>query len=151
MTNLKSYKNIIKEFGKENVFDFIIEEQIYVIVGYPHWRGFIINPLIDLRLEVHPNINTATKKIGFLEEPSKSKTKDQLHLKVDDPKVLASYLEKESNFFETIPEDIINRVKIFVDSHWEIVKSVAIYGRHFITLLDSNPVLAYMLLNIDKI
>lgn len=150
MNNLKSYKKIIQQFGKENVFDFIIGDQIYLIVGYPLWRGFIINPLVDLRLEVHPEINAATRKLGFLDR-IKSEANARLQLKVEDPKLLESYLEKERKFFETIPQDIINRVKVFVDSHWEIIKSAAIYGHHFITLLDSNPVLAYMLVNIDKI
>ena len=150
MVKLRSYRSIIQQYGKDNVFDFMIGEQIYAIVGYPHWRGFIINPLIDLRLEVHPDINTVTGKLGFL-KCSKSDAKARLHLKDEDPKVLESYLEKEKKFFATIPEDIINRVKVFVDSHWEIVKAAAIYGHHFITLLDSNPVLAYMLVNIDKV
>lgn len=146
-----SHNQLLSQFGKENLFDFKIEEHIYVFVGYPHWRAFIITPKSNLKLEVYPRINAAARKIEFLEEPQTSKTKDRIYLKVEDPAMMESYLEKEKKFFDAIPEDIINRVKVYSDSHWEIIKAVSVYGHHFVTLIDSNPTLAYLLVNLDKI
>lgn len=146
-----SHNQLLTQFGKENLFEFENEAHIYVLVGYPHWRAFIITPQNDLRLEVYPRINTATRKLGFLEDPQTSKAKDSNFLKIEDPAVLKSYLEKEKKFFDAIPEEIINRVKVYSDSHWEFIKAASVYGHHFATLIDSNPTLAYLLVNLDKI
>ena len=151
MFELKSYNKLLHLYGKENLFEFKIEEHIYALIGYPHWRAFIITSKSDLRLEVFPSINVSTRKLEFLEEPPTSKAKDRFYLKLDDPVVMESYREKEKKFFETIPEDILNRVKVFSDSHWEIIKASSIYGHHFVTLIDSNPVLAYLLINLEKL
>ena len=144
-------KHLLTQFDKENLFEFKYEEHIYALVGYPHWRAFIITPKSDLKLEVYPRINTATRKLEFLEDPQTSKANDRIYLKVENSAVLKSYLEKEKRFFDAIPEEIINRVKVYKDSHWEILKAVIVYGHHFVTLIDANPVLAYLLVNLDKI
>lgn len=148
---LTSNKNLLSQFPKQNLFEFKNEEHIYVLVGYPDWRAFIITPKSDLRLEVFPGVNVSTRKLEFLEEPSTSKSKDRFYLKVEDSALMESYLEKEKKFFDTIPEDILTRVKVFNDSHWEFIKAVSVYGHHFVTLIDSNPTLAYLLVNLDKI
>lgn len=151
MTTDNSYDKIKNFYGKENLFEFKNEEHIYVFVGYPQWRAFIITPQSNLKLEVYSRINAATRKIEFLEEPQNNKAKDRIYLKVEDPAVMESYLEKEKKFFYAIPEEIINRVKVYSDSHWEIIKAIIVYGHHFVTLIDSNPTLAYLLVNLDKI
>ena len=94
-----SPKNTPSQFPKENIFEFKHEAHIYVLVGYPHWRAFIITPKSDLRLEVFPRINVSTRKLEFLEEPQTGKAKDRIYLKVEDPTAMESYLEKEKNFF----------------------------------------------------
>jgi len=151
MKKLNSHKHLLSQFGKENIFEFKNEEQNYLLVGYSHWRAFIITPQSNLRLEVYPRINVATKKIEFLEESSKDNGKESVHIKIEDSETLSSYRKKEKEFFITIPEKILNRVKVFSDSHWEIIKAITVYGHNFITLIDSNPVLAYLLVNLDKI
>lgn len=151
MSNLYSYQYFLSQFGKENLFEFKNEEHLYVLVGYPNWRAFIINSNSGLKLEVYPSINVSTRKLEFLEEPLTSKANDRFYLKVDDPAVMESYLEKEKKFFDTIPEEVTKRVKVFIDSHWEIIKAIATYGHHFVTLIDSNPVLAYLLVNLEKL
>ena len=151
MFELKSYKKILHLYGKENLFDFENEEHIFVIAGYPHWRAYIISTDKDYRIEVFPRINLSTKKFDFLEEPKNGSETEKLFLKIEDSYTLTSYLDKEEKFFETIPSDIAERVKVFSDSHWEIIKAIIDYGHNFITLIDSNPVLAYLLINLDKI
>lgn len=145
------YNKFFSQFPKQNLFEFKYEEHIFVVVGYPHWRAFIVNTKSYLKLEVFPRINVSTWKLEFPEEPSTSKSKDHFYLKVEDSAVMESYLEKEKKFFDTVPEDILKRIKIFKDSHWEFIKAVSAYGHHFITLIDSNPTLAYLLVNLDKI
>jgi hypothetical protein len=146
-----SCEQIITQFPSKSLFQFNNEDHIYVLIGYPHWRAFILTPKSNLRLEVFPRINLVTKKIEFLEEPAKDNGEERIYLKVEDEQILNSYLEKEREFFCTIPEEITNRVKVFSDSHWEIIKAITVYGHNFITLIDSNPVLAYLLVNLDKI
>lgn len=145
------YNKFFSQFGQQNLFEFKNEEHIYVLIGYPDWRAFIVNTKSNLKLEVYSRINIKTRKIGFLEELQGNKVNDGLHIKVEDPAVRESYLEKEKKFFDSVPEDIINRVKVFNDSHWEIIKAIATYGHHFVTLIDSNPVLAYLLVNLEKL
>lgn len=151
MFELKSYSKLLNLYGKKNLFDFKNEEHVYVIAGYPHWRAYIVSTDKDYKLEVFPRINLTTKKFDFLEEPKNGSKTEKLFLKVEDPDTLVSYLDKEEKFFETIPSDITERVKVFSDSHWEIIKAILDYGHNFITLIDSNPVLAYLLVNLDKI
>lgn len=151
MFELKSYKKILNLYGKENLFDFKNEEYLYVIVGYPNWRAYIISTDKDFRLEVFPRINVLTKKFDFLEDQKKESKAERLVLNIDNPETLKLYLDKEEKFFRTIPRDITERVTVFSDSHWEIIKAIIDYGHNFITLIDSNPVLAYLLVNLDKI
>src|SRR3989339_391002 len=101
-----SYKQLLSQFPNKTLFYFKNEEHIYVLVGYPHWRAFILTPKSNLKLEVFPRINVSTKKIEFLEEPVKSNGKEKFYLKVEDAATLISYLEKEKEFFGTIPEEI---------------------------------------------
>lgn len=156
MPEIKSYKKILISYGKENLFEFNNEELIYVIVGYPHWRAYIVSSEKDFKIEVIPKINIITKKFEFLQDDKREHDKngnkvEKIALKVKDIETLHLFTEKEKQFFNTIPEEIINKVKLFTDSHWEIIKAITIYGHNFITLIDSNPVLAYLLINLDKI
>lgn len=149
--NKRVQNNPIHLFPTHSLFQFHNEDHIYVLVGYPHWRAFILTPKSNLRLEVFPRINVSTKKIEFLEEPTKENGKESVYIKIKDAETLNSYLEKEKEFFNTVPEEITNRVKVFSDSHWEIIKAITVYGDNFNSLINANPVLAYLLVNLDKI
>lgn len=151
MFELKSYSKLLHLYGRENLFEFKNEDHIYIIAGYPHWRAFIISTETDLKLEVFPRINLSTRKFEFLEEDNKKNSAEKFILKVEDPKTLMKYLERESKFFDTIPVEISGRVNLFSDSHWEIVNAIVDFGHDFITLIDSNPLLAYLLVNLEKL
>ena len=64
-----------------------------------------------------------------------------------DERKLSKHIE---NFIKTIPDEIINLVKIFNDSHWEIIKSISYYSSDFINLIKTNPALAYVLVHLEK-
>jgi hypothetical protein len=131
MFELKSYNKLLHLYGKENLFDFKNEDHIVVIAGDPHWRAYIVSSIKDYKLEVFPRVNLSTKKFDFLEEPKNGSKTEKLFLKVEDSDTLTSYLDKEEKFFETIPRDITERVSVFSDSHWEIIKAITDYGHNF--------------------
>lgn len=139
---LSQYK---KQYGKDIVFEFKGSDFIYVLIGYPIWKAYIVSLLITSSLEVTSTINFKKKSIEIPERKRKNKT-PQNHSDY----FTKAELEKISNFFKLIPQDIIDLVKKYPDSHWEFVKAIISLGKNFETLIDTNPAIAYISVNLNK-
>jgi hypothetical protein len=53
----------------------------------------------------------------------------------------AELKKRKHEFFNTVPNEIINIVKCYSDSHWEIVRAIKYVSDDLIRLISSNPAL----------
>jgi hypothetical protein len=141
-----------ESFDKTNLFVIKSEDYILVVAGYPIWRGFVSAADTDIWIEIFPSIDV-TKKAIIL--PKKKQKPQQIHLFKKEPEQKEKKKEEIDpevikRFFLSIPTEIIEQVSRFPDSHWELVGAVKMIGDDFISLMKTNPALAYIIVNMEK-
>jgi hypothetical protein len=143
----------IPSIDKSNLFEFTTEEYQFALAGYPVWKAFVAYRDSNIWIESYFRINVSKRIIFF----AKAKAKTQKELKeisildqliCDDIEIERKRIE---DFFSTIPENIIRAVAKFPDSHWEALESIILLGSNLLALINSNPVLAYIIINSKKI
>lgn len=142
--------NPLKTFDKSNLFVLQKEDYILAIVGYPEWRGFVTAAETDLWIEVIPSINVAKQTVILPKKKRKESTDKEAVIETEKKKFKVDSNEIK-RFFLTIPSEIIESVSHFPDSHWELVKAVKLIGSDFLSLIKTNPALAYIIVNMEKI
>ena len=148
--------NPFEVFDKSNLFLLREDDYKLALAGFPVWRAFISDAEADIWIEIIPAIDVA-KKIIIL--PQKKKVQKQLqgnlHKNEPEPDLKQKKPEIDpevvKNFFGSIPSNVIESVYRFPDSHWELIKAVKFIGDDFISLLKTNPSLAYIITNMDKL
>ncbi|MEE9431867.1 MAG: hypothetical protein V3V16_12540, partial [Melioribacteraceae bacterium] len=146
--HFNKYQN---QFGKEKVFSFKGSDFLFILIGYPVWKAFIVSSEINLSLEVTPKIDFKKQIITIPEREIKHEKKT----KSDKPSKKITYFSKSELeqlvlFFKLVPQEIIDLVINFSDSHWEIVKAIIHLDEKFITLIKINPALAYLTVSLEK-
>lgn len=138
---------------KSNLFEFTTEEYQFVLVGYPVWKAFVAYRDSNIWIESYFRIDVSKRIIFF--EQAKTRTQKELkessildQLICDDIEIERKRIE---DFFSTIPKDIIHAVVKFPDSHWEAIESIILLGPDILSLINSNPVMAYVIINSKKI
>lgn len=139
-----------EQFDKTNLY--VIKEEDYnlVVVGYPVWRGFVSAADTDIWIEIIPAIDVINKTIILPQKKQKPKQKDPIKKEQEkqkeeiDPEVI-------KRFFLSIPPEIIELVSRFPDSHWELIGAVKLIGDDFQSLMKTNPALAYIIVNMEKL
>lgn len=148
--------NPFEVFDKSNLFLLREDDYKLALAGFPVWRAFISDAEADIWIEIIPAIDVA-KKIIILPQKKKDQKQLQGNLFKNEPE---SDLKKKKpqidsevvkNFFVSIPSNLIESVSRFPDSHWELIKAVKFIGDDFISLLKTNPSLAYIIINMDKL
>jgi len=148
---LQKYRNSTIE--KSGLFAFITEEYQFVLAGYPVWKAFVAYRDSNIWIESYFRIDVSKRIIFF----AKAKAKTQKELKesslldqliCDDIEIERKRIE---DFFSTIPKNVIQAAAKFPDSHWEAVESIILLGADILALINSNPVLAYVIINAKKI
>ena len=142
--------NPLKTFDKSNLFVLQKDDYLLAIVGYPEWRGFVTAAETNLWVEVIPSINVA-KQTVILPRKKRKDSKDKDADTENEKKRLKIDRNEIKRFFLTIPSEIIESVSCFPDSHWELVKAVKLIGSDFLSLIKTNPALAYIIVNMEKI
>ena len=138
---------------KPDKTEFIINEFKLSLIGYPVWEASIVAAKSDYWVKVIPKVDV-NKKIIYRPTPRKlSTSSDRYILIVSDLKTIYQphYNELIDDFFNSIPQDISDLVSKFNDSHWECVKAIILIGEDLISLMKTNPALAYVVVNMDKI
>lgn len=142
-----------ESFDKTNLFVIKNEDYNLVIVGYPIWRGFVSAADTEIWIEIIPAIDVTNKTIIL---PQKKQKPQQKYLIKKEPEPKEK--EKEEidpelikKFFLSIPPEIIELVSRFPDSHWELISAVKLIGEDFISLMKTNPALAYIIVNMEKL
>jgi hypothetical protein len=134
-----------KSFNKHLTFHFQDSQEELVLIGYPHWKAFVTAKGANIWIEVIPKIDLKTKSLVLY----KSNNPKGTSTSTDDD--LFFDHEKLERFFSTIPKELINLISPFQDSHWDFIKAVLLIGEDFLNLLKQNPVLAYLIVNLEKL
>ncbi|NMB80188.1 MAG: hypothetical protein GYA14_00025 [Ignavibacteria bacterium] len=149
----KKQKSFFDQFVDSRIFEFVREDYKFIIVGYPYWRAYITSVDDKFRIEVYPVIDVKNRKI---EIPSKIEVNQnrKITATVDncsDAELTDKDLITQSDFFDHIPQEIAEHVVTFKDSHWELLKALTYFGNNFRTLLKTNPVLGYVIVNLENL
>jgi len=142
-----------------NALEFQFRNYVTIILGYPEWKAFVSTDKKIFWVEVYLDINITDGKIEFPKDVSydsmdrssrkaKNLNENDFSPSADELKLRTT---KEKKFFQTIPPEIKELCKKFSSSHWEIIKAITVLGEHFIKLINSNPSMAYLIVNLDKI
>lgn len=137
-------------FDKTNLFVIKNEDYSLVVVGYPVWRGFVAAADTDIWIEIIPAIDVINQTIILPQKKQKTKQKD-LFKKEPEKKKEEIDPEVIKRFFLSIPLEIIELVSRFPDSHWELIGAVKLIGNDFLSLMKTNPALAYIIVNMEKL
>ena len=155
MLTAPSKKPPFAKIKKSNLFEFSTKDYTLVLAGYPVLRAFTAASDSEFWIEVYPQIDVSKRIIFFPKVREKEKLRN---LKRNDS-VLKNflketpeiYIKKMDEFFNTIPDDISLTVKKYPVSHWELIKAINFIGKDMLSVMSSNPALAYVIANIDKI
>jgi hypothetical protein len=147
------YLSRFRQYGLERVFAFEYPDFVFVLVGYPIWRGYIVFKKLNFNLEVMPEINLKNRLISF---PSDMDLYDDENRNVEQKfeviDLSSDFIsEKVERFFEMIPKEISDAVSVFKDSHWEIVKAIVQFGDQLLNLINTQPAIGYITVNMCKL
>lgn len=143
----------IPSLEKSNLFEFTTDEYQFILAGYPVWKAFVAYRDSNIWIESYFRIDVSKRIIFF----SKAKTKTQKEIKESSilDQLICDDIESEKrkieDFFNTIPEDIRHAVAKLPDSQWEAIENIILLGKDLITLLNTKPALAYIIINAKKI
>ncbi len=157
MLTASSLKLPYADIENANLFEFYTKDYTLVLAGFPILRAFTVASDSDIWVEIHPKIDVA-KRIILFPKIDKKQNRKLKALKWDvsmlEDFLLETsdiYINKMDGFFNTIPADISLAVKKYPDSHWELIKAINFIGKDIFLVMSSNPALAYVIINIDKI
>lgn len=146
-------KSFFDQFSDSRIFEFVREDYKFIIVGYPHWRAFIISFDEKFRIEVYPiiDLNNRTIEIPEKEDVNKKKSLTDTNENLFDRGLSAKDVKTQADFFDHIPKEIAEYAVIYRDSHWEMLKALTYFGDNFRTLLKNNPALGYLIVNLENL
>ncbi len=157
MLTAHSKKLPFAEIENSNLFEFSTKDYTLVLAGYPVLRAFTVSSDSDIWVEVYLQIDI-TKRIIFFSQINEKQNKKLKALKwevsmVDDlfretPDI---YIKNLEGFFNTIPADISLAVMKYPDSHWQLIKAINFIGKDILSVMSTNPTLAYVIINMEKI
>jgi hypothetical protein len=147
------YLQRFNKYGLENVFAFEYPDFVFVLVGYPIWRGYVVFKKINFNLEVMPEIDLKNRLISFPSDMNlyddENKSVEQKFEVID---LSSDFInEKVERFFEMIPKEISDAVSVFRDSQWEIVKAILQFGDKLLYLIKTQPAIGYITVNMCKL
>jgi len=133
--------------------EFITNDFKISLLGYPAWEASIAAAETDWWVKAIPEIDIV-KRVIYRPTPRKSPgiTDKNILIISDLKKPLQPYYNEMINrFFGSIPPNIYEVVSKFKDSHWDFIKAINLLGDDLLILIKNNPILAYVIVNLDKI
>ena len=144
-------KSVFATVNKSNLFDFTTEDYQFVLIGYPQWKAYVSYRDSNIWIESYFRIDVSKRIIFFAKAKAQKELKESSIL----DQLICDDIETErkriEDFFNTIPENLIQAVSKFPDSHWEAIETIKLLGSDMLTLINSNPGLAYIIINAKKI
>lgn len=142
---------ILKSIEKQQIYQFITDEYQIILIGYPIWKAFISYGESNLWITTFFKIDINKKIIYFTPTKKAKNIKESSLLDILSSDSVDQDRIKIENFFNTITNDVREVVSKFQDSHWEMIETILMLGNDFIKLALTNPVLAYIVVNSNKI
>lgn len=150
---LASPNSLFTSIEKSNLFEFTTGDYQFTLAGHPVWKAFVAYRESNIWIEAYFRIDLG-KKIIFFTNP-KAKTQKELKENSIIDQLICDDIEIErrkiEDFFNTIPEDIKHAVEKLPDSQWQAIEYIHHLGKDLITLLNTKPVIAYIIINAKKI
>lgn len=146
-------QKISSRFNKEEIF-LIKDETAYqkiILVAYPHWEAYSSYIENDIWVRVTPTLDLRKQSIIVVESLDKNEELSKKTKKNPSAEKDKREIKVPTEFINTIPEEILERTKVFNDSHWEVISAAIILGKDFMNLLKTNPQLAYLIVNLEMI
>ena len=145
-------KIVLEEYSSEYLFEFIRDDFILVLVGYPYWKGYIYSLDKSYRIEVYPDIDIEKNTIEFLKIADNSSNRAVAVIDEKSSLILSKDEEKSINkFIELIPVEIKKQVNLFGNNHWELIKSLIDHEKLLTPIIKTNPALAYLIIFIGEL
>ena len=144
---------ISSRFNKEEIF-LIKDEAAYqkiILVAYPHWEAYSSYIENDIWVRVTPTLDLRKQSIIVVESLDKDEELSKKTKKNSSAEKDKREIKVPPEFINSIPEEILERTKVFNDSHWEVISAAIILGKDFMNLLKTNPQLAYLIVNLEMI
>lgn len=150
--NYSEYLSRFKQYDKKYLFYFDFTDHLFVFIGYPYWRAYLITKVVNFSLEVFPVINIKAREVTIPKELIE--LNPQLIMADYDEqneKLIKDFNRKVAPFFDLIPEEIYELVCNFRESQWEIIKAILINGENILQLLKTSPIIAFLLINLRNL
>lgn len=157
MLTAHSKKLPFADIENSNLFEFSNKDYTLVLAGYPVLRAFTVSSGSDIWVEVYLQIDI-TRRIIFFSQIDKKQNKKLKALKWEESlleelfkETPDIYIKNMEEFFNTIPADISLVVMKYPDSHWQLTKAINFIGKDILSVMSTNPTLAYVIINMEKI
>lgn len=144
-------QKILSRFDEKHIH-FIEDRETFqklIFISYPHWEAYSADIENDIWLKVTPEINlvegTVLLKQSFLEDSSVGNNDSRIKI------INGCRINLPPQFLNSIPRELFKLVTKFSDSHWELINAAAILGKDYISILKTNPVLAYLIITLEEI
>lgn len=144
---------MFQSYKKEQLLEFTTIDYQFILIGYPYWKAYVSYRDSNIWIETYFRIDV-NKRIIFFGNNKPKSSKETNERSILDQLICEDIeIEKRKieDFFNSIPEDIKHAVEKFPDSHWEAVEYILLLGKDLITLINTNPVVAYIIINAKKI
>jgi len=144
-------QKILSRFDEKYLY-FIESRETFqklIFVAYPYWEAYSADIDNDIWLKVTPEINlvegTVLLNQSFLEDDSEGNNGNRIKI------IDGIEINLPAQFLDSIPRELFKFVTKFKDSHWELLNAAAILGKDYVSLLRTNPVLAYLIITLEEI
>ncbi|MBZ0177932.1 MAG: hypothetical protein K8F36_01485 [Melioribacteraceae bacterium] len=144
-------QKILSRFDEKYLY-FIESRETFqklIFVAYPYWEAYSADIDNDIWLKVTPEINlvegTVLLNQSFLEDDSEGNSGSRIKI------IDGIEINLPAQFLDSIPRELFKFVTKFKDSHWELLNAAAILGKDYVSLLRTNPVLAYLIITLEEI
>lgn len=143
-------KQISDKFEEQFIFNLSdqLRDSRLILIAYPYWEAFTSAVGSDIWVRIFPTLNlfhsgiVIKQKLKREESPFPKGT--LFHQK--NSKIL-----KCEEFINLIPSKIRNLTKRYKESHWDIIETLILLGKDLENLIVSNPAMAYLTVNMDKV
>jgi hypothetical protein len=139
---------ITEKFKEKYIFDISDYDNYggFVLITHPYWEAFVCAPESNFWIRTSSTIDLNRRLIVF---PKEDKTRNKNSFSEFDKEHSQNHAAQK--FFQSIPQNIYKLINRYEDCHWESVRAMTLLGNDFTDLIKSNPMMAYLIVNLEKL
>lgn len=120
-----------------------------ILIAYPHWKAYVSAEESDFWIRIFPKFDLNKGGIVLVKPlPNKEKFPHPRESIFEQEKTIFLKCDK---FIDLIPSKIKSLTKLYKESHWDVIEKLILLGNDLESLILSNPAMAYLIVNLDKI